>query len=67
MPYEHTCGTYVHDHRCVECCARLALSARPRKDFAERFLEVISKSPGAVSRAAILNRMREKINELSAK
>lgn len=44
----------LYDLRCVACCARLVLAARPDKLMAGVALDAIARFPGAPSRAAVL-------------
>ena len=48
---------------CLQCCARLVLSAHPSKAQASAMLAAIARCPGSPGRAAILacvRRIREK-------
>lgn len=44
----------VYDLTCLDCCARLVLSARPDKAKAGAMLAVIERMPGSPARAEVL-------------
>lgn len=55
-----TC-TKPHTYRltCIDCCARLVLSARPSKEHAVAMLEAVGRHIGSPPRDKILARVRE--------
>lgn len=48
----------LYDLKCLDCCARLVLSARPCKAKAAVMLEAIKRIPGAPTRADVLDAVR---------
>lgn len=48
---------------CLQCCARLVLSARPNKVAAEAMLAVIARHPDAPGRDAILACVRRTLEK----
>lgn len=49
--------------KCVECCARLVLSARPSKRLAEKMLAAIARQPGAPGRDEVLACVAQKLTK----
>lgn len=47
-----------YDFRCVQCCARLVISARPLKHAQWAMLAAIARTPGAPSRQAVLDAVK---------
>lgn len=54
-------GLYQVD--CLQCCARLVLSARPDKRKAEVMLAVIARHNGAPPRGEVLQAIRAALTE----
>lgn len=50
----------LYDLRCVACCARLVLAARPDNRMAGVALDAIARVPGAPSRVAVLAAVKNK-------
>ena len=48
----------VYDLTCVDCCARLVLSARPSKPNASAMLAAIARFKGAPTRAEVLEKIK---------
>ncbi len=44
----------VYDLMCLDCCARLVLSARPSKAQAAAMLGAIERMPGSPTRAEVI-------------
>lgn len=49
----------VYEAACLDCCARLVLSAHPNKRQAMALMAAIERFPMAPSRADVLARVRE--------
>lgn len=49
---------WVYDLKCLDCCARLVLSARPSKAQAGAMLAVIERMPGSPARAEVLGAVK---------
>lgn len=52
----------AYNIKCVNCCARLVISARPSKTQQEDMLAVIERHKGCPSRADILEIVKKTIN-----
>lgn len=58
--YRHS-GLYHLD--CLECCARLVLSAYPSKPHASAMLAAIERFPSSPSRERVLKRVSERMEQ----
>ncbi len=55
------CGAY--NLRCVACCARLVVSARPLRHAQEGLLACITRHPENPSKADVLNAIKHHANQ----
>ena len=53
----------VYNLKCIACCARLVISARPNKRFQEAMLAAIAMQKGAPDRAQILEHIKGAKND----
>ena len=53
----------VYNLKCIACCARLVISARPVKKFQEAMLAAIAMQKGAPEREQILEHIKGVRNE----
>lgn len=53
----------LYRFQCVECCARLVLSAHPSKQQAAAMLAAIERFPESPMRSDILARVRQKLEK----
>lgn len=49
--------------QCLQCCARLVASARPSRPHQEVMLAAIARLPGAPTRQAILDRLKQTFSQ----
>lgn len=49
----------VYEAKCLDCCARLVLSAHPNKRQASVMLAAIERFPMAPPRAQVIERLRQ--------
>lgn len=48
----------IYDLKCLDCCVRLVMSARPSKVHAAGLLACIERTPGTPSRAEIIEALK---------